>query len=414
MTGLLIAGAVLLFVAASQIFWVRQVRAALVWLVSSRRWQVLLGALGLAVYIALPLYNVLGGGGRPSPTRLTWQAAVLQAPFWWWIVCSLAGFGLVILFWSTDRLVQGILAAYRRRLAPPPKADPPSPGRRRFLERTAVAVSAAPFVAGAYGLLYGRLDLETPHRRISLKRLPKPFHGFRIAQLSDIHIGPFMTEEEIRRWVAITNELKPDLVVLTGDFVTWKPAPQEAVVRALSGFRAPFGVFGCLGNHEIYAVVEDSITRLFAAQNIRILRRERVPVQVNGETLNLIGVDFQSVQRLGRLGEGLVPKYLEGVQPLVQPDTVNILLSHNPNTFDRAAELGIDLSLAGHTHGGQITLEFIHPSLTPSRLITRYTKGWFQKGEAQLYVNSGIGTILAPIRFAAPPEITLLELVREG
>ena len=93
---------------------------------------------------------------------------------------------------------------------------------------------------------------------------------------------------------------------------------------------------------------------------------------------------------------------------------MNILLSHNPNTFDRAAELGIDLSLAGHTHGGQITLDFIHPSLTPSRLITRYIKGWFQKGKAQLYVNRGLGTILAPIRFAAPPEITLLELVREA
>jgi hypothetical protein len=139
-----------------------------------------------------------------------------------------------------------------------------------------------------------------------------------------------------------------------------------------------------------------------------------MPVQLNGGTLNLIGVDFQSVRWLGRHGEDLVRKYLDGVQPLVLPETVNILLSHNPNTFDRAAELGIDLSLAGHTHGGQITLEFIHPSLTPSRLITRYVKGWYQKGEAQLYVNRGIGTILAPIRFAAPPEITLLELVGEG
>ena len=139
-----------------------------------------------------------------------------------------------------------------------------------------------------------------------------------------------------------------------------------------------------------------------------------MPLQVNGETLNLIGVDFQSVQAMGRRGEGLVPRYLEGVQPLVQADTVNILLSHNPNTFDRAAELGIDLSLAGHTQGGQITLEFIHPDLSPSRLITRYIKGWYRKGEAQLYVNSGIGTIGAPIRFAAPPEITLVELVREG
>ena len=409
-----IAIAVVLLFVASQLFWIRQVRAVSSRLASSRLWRVPVGAAGLAVYFTLVLYNFFWVGRHPSPTRLTWQAALLQAPFWWWIVCSLAGFALVILLWAVDRLVRGIHAAYRRSFRRAPEAGPPSPSRRQFLERTAVAVSAAPFVAGAYGLFYGRLDLETPHRRISLKRLPKPFHGFRIAQFFDIHIGPFITEEQIRRYVAITNELAPDLVVLTGDFVTWKPAPQEAVVSALAGFKAPFGVFGCLGNHEIYAGVEDSITRLFAARGIRMLRRERTPIQLSGETLNLIGVDSQSVRRLGRHGEGLVPRYLEGVQPLILPDTVNILLSHNPNTFDRAAELGIDLSLAGHTHGGQITLDFIHPSLTPSRLITRYIKGWFQKGEAQLYVNRGLGTILAPIRFAAPPEITLLELVREA
>jgi hypothetical protein len=109
-----------------------------------------------------------------------------------------------------------------------------------------------------------------------------------------------------------------------------------------------------------------------------------------------------------------VQAYLLGVERLMRPDTANILLSHNPNTFDRAAELGIDLSLAGHTHGGQVTLEFIHPSLSPGRLITDYVSGWFQKGSSQLYVNRGIGTIGFPIRLGAPPEITVFELVRES
>ena len=94
------------------------------------------------------------------------------------------------------------------------------------------------------------------------------------------------------------------------------------------------------------------------------------------------------------------------------PDTANILLSHNPNTFDRAAELGIDLSLAGHTHGGQVALEYISPDLSPARLITPYVRGWFRKGGSQLYVNRGIGTIFSPVRFGSPPEITLYELNR--
>jgi uncharacterized protein len=129
------------------------------------------------------------------------------------------------------------------------------------------------------------------------------------------------------------------------------------VVQALSALRAPFGVFGCLGNHEIYAETEDSITRLFAAEGIRILRQERTPIQSHGEMLNLIGIDYQSVPFSREHAGHVVERYLAGSEELVMPDMVNILLSHNPNTFDRAAQLGIDLTLAGHTHGGQLSLD---------------------------------------------------------
>ncbi len=96
----------------------------------------------------------------------------------------------------------------------------------------------------------------------------------------------------------------------------------------------------------------------------------------------------------------------------MMPDTANILLSHNPNSFDRAAELGIDLSLSGHTHGGQLSLEFIHRGLALGRGDYPYLSGWFEKPGGQLYVNRGIGTIGFPIRFGARPEITVFELVR--
>jgi hypothetical protein len=96
----------------------------------------------------------------------------------------------------------------------------------------------------------------------------------------------------------------------------------------------------------------------------------------------------------------------------MDPDRVNILLSHNPDTFDRAAEFGIDLTLSGHTHGGQASLEFVSPQIAPSRLVTPYVAGWFEKPGGQLYVNRGIGTIFVPIRLGAPPEITLFELKR--
>jgi len=278
------------------------------------------------------------------------------------------------------------------------------------LLQTANVVTAVPFVAGVYGLFYGRLNLETVEQPIRLAKLPPAFHGFRIAQLSDIHIGPFMTEEQIRKFVRIANAQKPDLIVVTGDFVTYDAGTQFAVVDALAGLRSPFGVYGCLGNHETWAGVEDSITALFAAAQVRMLRGASVPIALGGDWFNLIGVDFQSRHRFG--ASAPVKRLLGNIETLIVRDRINILLSHNPDTFDRAAALGIDLSIAGHTHGGQAAFEFISPEIAPTRLVTPYVAGLFQKPGGQLYVNRGIGTIGAPIRIGAPPEITIYRLER--
>ena len=266
-------------------------------------------------------------------------------------------------------------------------------------------------MAGAYGLFYGRLNLQVTAQTIRLPRLPRAFEGFRICQLSDIHIGPFMPAAEIRKYAAIANAQKPDMIALTGDFVTFDPHTEQPVVDALGGLRAPFGVYGSLGNHDAWAGVEDSITELFRQAGVRILRAANVPIASNGESFNLIGVDFQSPRRFGPSPP--VQRLLGNVEGIVDRDRVNILLSHNPETFDRAAGLGIDLSLAGHTHGGQAALEFISPEIAPSRLVTPYVAGWFQKPGGQLYVNRGIGTIFIPIRIGAPPEITIYTLSRD-
>jgi uncharacterized protein len=384
--------------AASQVYWIFRARALVYRRVKTRRARILMSAAILSVYLALFLLNFGVFGRRASPTRMTWYDALITAPFEWWVVSSLLASLLALLVWPVRRLARTTHALN-------------SPGRRQFLELSASAVVAAPFVAGAYGLLYGRLNLQITQQRVRLARLPKAFTGFRIAQLSDIHIGPFMPEDEIRKYVRIANELKPDLIALTGDFVTWDPSTQHAVVTALTGLHAPFGIFGCLGNHEAWSHTEDSITRMFQQVGIRILRRENMPVTAQGESFNLIGVDFETSRHMAPGHENFVRTYLDGVETLIAADTVNILMSHNPDTFDRAAELGIDLSLAGHTHGGQVALEFVSPEIAPSRLVTPYVAGWFQKPGGQLYVNRGIGTIGVPIRLGAPPEITVYEMV---
>jgi len=398
----LIFGILISLFAASQIYWFARMRALLKRLSKTRRARILLTCAILATYLALFALNFgVFGSRRSSPTRLTWFDALVSAPFAWWTASSLLAFLLAVLLWPVRRVARSTSA-----LA--------SPGRRQFLERSANVVIAAPFVAGTYGLFYGRLNLQTTRQRIHLERLPKAFSGFRIAQLSDIHIGPFMSESQIRKYVQITNDLKPDLIALTGDFVTWDPSTQRAVVDALTGLHAPFGIYGCLGNHEAWSGTEDSITALFQQAGIRILRQARAGIQTQGDAFNLIGVDFQTRAHMGPGNQKFVRQFLTGAENLMAPGMVNILMSHNPDTFDRAAELGIDLSLAGHTHGGQLALEFVSPEIAPSRLVTPYVAGWFQRPGGQLYVNRGIGTIGVPMRVGAPPEITVYELVRDA
>jgi len=420
--------ALLVMFIASQFFWIRRIVDVVERFLPRNPRRGWLRASAGVICLSLFVYNMatsesLTWNSTRASTALTLHRVLLAEPFWWWFVGSFAGFLLVLAFWVLDRAASAAAWVYRKtrnaesdrtalktgRLAP----IPISPSRRQFLERAAVLVSATPFVAAGYGLLLERLDVEVTRQRIRLRRLPKAFEGFRIVQLSDLHISPFMTAAQIRRCVNIANDLKPDLIALTGDFLTWDASPQNEVVQALAPLRAPYGVFGCLGNHEILTETEDSITRLFATSGIRILRQARASIRSGGESLNLIGVDFQ-----GKIGLPLPPwppeAYLRGVEKLIMQDRVNILLSHNPNTFDRAAQLGIDLSLAGHTHGGQLALDSVYHGLNLSRPAYRYNRGWYEKQGAQVYVNRGIGTIGFPIRFGAPPEITLFELTGTG
>ena len=401
---------ILIWFIVSQVYWIVRGFAFASRRIRSRRRRLAVEVAVLAYYLTALAFT-FGIFGRWTPTRITPAEALLAGPFEWWVASSMVAFLVMIpilLARAAVWIVRKAAAAVRRRRTEEPLA---SPSRRRFLERTATVVTAAPFVAGAYGVLYGRLNLETSTPRIRLARLPRAFHGFRIAQISDVHVGPFMTEAQIRKYVEITNALKPDLIALTGDFVTWDPSTQKSVVTALSGLKAPFGIFGCLGNHEAWSGTEDSITQLFRHAGVRILRQERTPLTAGGDQLNLIGIDYPSRRSAFHHESNF---RLEAVERLADPSRVNILLSHTPATFDRAAELGIDLSLSGHTHGGQVALEFISPELAPSRLVTPYVSGRFEKSGAQLYVNRGIGTIGVPIRLGAPPEISVFELVREA
>ena len=310
-----------------------------------------------------------------------------------------------------------------------------SPSRRVFFQYAAVLAGGFPFLAATYGFAAGRLRYTIERVDVPVANLPPELDGLRIAQLSDIHIGDYMPPREIARAVAMANDLQPDISFVTGDFVSSEGDPLDACITELSRLRAPLGVWGCNGNHEIYAGVEDEAERLFHEKGLRLLRASSAVVEHNGGRFNLLGVDYQRDHMVS--GEHTAPGLmLREIEPLIRRDMPNILLSHNPNSFPRAAELGIELSLAGHTHGGQVKFEIVDHSVSPARLITPFVAGLyhlsmsmpnghalgsdFEKNDLQttgskkaaLYVNRGLGTFGFPVRIGVPPEITLLTLRR--
>jgi predicted MPP superfamily phosphohydrolase len=420
----LILLALLLIFIASQIFWLGRLVDVGARFIPGRPRRVWLAIMTVVLYLFVLLYSYpewgLGHTTRAADYRP--QSMLVHAVFWWWFVGSLSAFLLVIAFGAADRVVRAAgwvyhkvrTATHQQSAAADLKAAQLSSSRRRFLERTAVLVSATPFLAAGYGLLYERQNAEVVRQRIRLARLPKAFEGFRIAQLSDIHIGPFTTADYIRRCVAITNGLEPDLIALTGDYICWDPEAQGEVVRVLAGLRAPHGVFGCMGNHEADVGIEESITRLFAAQGIRMLRQESALIRLHDETLNLIGIDNGGDVAPEHTQEVEGDRRLQRLKALVMPNTVNILMTHYPRFFGDP-ELGIDLTLAGDIHGGgQLSLDFIHRGLNLSSLMeVPYIRGLYENGGAQLYMNRGIGITGFPIRLGARPEITVLELTSE-
>jgi uncharacterized protein len=306
----------------------------------------------------------------------------------------------------------------------------PDPSRRTFFRTASVVAGAAPFLGVMYGYAAERLRYEVRRIEIPLANLPPALDGMQIVQISDIHLSSYMTRDSVRRAVDMANDVGADLAVVTGDLITGVNDSVYDCVQEVRRLYAPLGVYGCNGNHEIYARAEDLATRYFAQAGMKMLRAENAIITYKGSQLNLIGVDYQRE----RMPSGRKIQMLSNIEPLIRRDMPNVLLSHNPNTFNRAAELGIELSLAGHTHGGQVQVEILDVSLSPARFITDYVAGLYQRpllmpdqprrmgqtiklinaprGLAALYVNRGLGTVGAPVRLGAPPEISHIVLRR--
>ncbi len=274
--------------------------------------------------------------------------------------------------------------------------------RRRFLKMALSAAAAMPFAASFYGAVAARFGKVVERVIVPISGLPAKLDGLTIVQMSDIHVGLFMSESRVRECVEIANHLKPDLVALTGDFLASRRDQVAPFMNAISGLQTKYGVFGCLGNHDEYAHSERLLVREFDRVGFKMLRNENRLIDVAGAKLNVIGVDF-----IGKNNNG---EKLKSALDGISLEGTTLLLCHSPYPFDQAAKMGIDLMLSGHTHGGQITLALGDFLLTPARLATVFLSGLFRIADSHLYVNRGLGTTGPPIRIGAPPEITHITL----
>ena len=275
----------------------------------------------------------------------------------------------------------------RARVSPRGRTQPQTPFRTFALNLTEAARTALtePF----------RLSIE--HKPIYLRRLPREFEGFRIVQLSDVHHSPFTSVKQIERAVETANSLQPDLIALTGDYVSKERRYAAPCAELLGRLRARNGVFAVLGNHDHWTDAA-LITDLFRAEGITVLINEGMRFEKKGAAFWLAGVDDTMV------GLEDLSLALAGASE----HEMKLVLAHNPVILRKAARAGVDLVLSGHTHGGQVSLR---PERTKSaRPRRRLLKGLARQGETQIYITRGLGTVVLPVRFGCPPEVSLLEL----
>jgi len=279
--------------------------------------------------------------------------------------------------------------------------------RRRFLAASVCAAAGSALYAGEIE----RHWIEFTQREVYLPGLPEAFDGFRVVQLSDIHLDEFTEPSFLQKAVGRINAINPDAVFLTGDFITLSPLAKvvlkgvaEQCAGILGHLQCPRR-YACLGNHDFLAGGA-MVTDALATCGIPVLRNSCVAIERDGARFWLAGVEDPLQGQPDP--EAAIPASIRNL-----PGEPVVLLCHGPDYVDtllkKPAGQSVSLMLSGHTHGGQIRLPLIGPLILPP-FGKKYVQGWFRFGNLQLHVNRGIGTVDLPLRLNCPPEISVMTL----
>ena len=273
-------------------------------------------------------------------------------------------------------------------------------GKRLRVSLAAIILFLGGIVFWAFFIEPNRLVIR--EQSIRINNWPRELNGLRIAVLGDIHAGaPFIDEQKLRLIVRRTNDLRPDLIVILGDYMTGNGRVRHTMepdvfAPILKGFSAPLGVYSVLGNHDWW--YGGRKVRAALEQNgIKVLENEVVQLNARGTSLWLVGLADLWTR----------PQNIEETINKVPEDAPVIVLTHNPDIFPRVPQR-VPLMLAGHTHGGQVRFPLIGSVVHSSRIGERYELGHIFENNHHLFVTTGIGTSILPVRFGVPPEIVLL------
>jgi uncharacterized protein len=243
-------------------------------------------------------------------------------------------------------------------------------------------------------------QIEITRLELTLPRLGAAFHGYKLVQISDLHIGTWIDRTRLEWVVEMANREEPDLVAITGDFVTYDPDKfEEDLVQVLRRLKTKDGAVAILGNHDHWTD-PDVIRRILRRSDLEDLSNRVITLRRGSDSLHIAGVD----DVLEKLDD------LETVLEQLPEDGAAILLAHEPDFVRKSAASGrFDLQLSGHSHGGQVVLPLVGPPILPP-LGRKYPNGFYQVNEMQLYTNRGVGTATLRLRINCPPEIAVLTL----
>jgi predicted MPP superfamily phosphohydrolase len=276
----------------------------------------------------------------------------------------------------------------------------------RLLRQIWITLTLVGLLAGIWAFWWEPSSRTVKHETISVRGWPETLRGMRIAVLADLHTGsPYNGLESLQKIVERTNALEPDLILLPGDFVVQGVLggvfihPDE-IAPEIAKLRAPLGVYAVMGNHDWWLRRPLELVRAFEANGIRLLQDEAVQLSKGGASFWIVGIgDYWETAH-----------DVEAALGMVADDAPVIAFTHNPDLFPEIPAR-VNLTIAGHTHGGQVYVPFIGRPVIPSEFGERYAIGLIHEEGRALYVSSGVGTSILPVRFLVPPEITVLELV---